>query len=127
MTARQRIEWLNSSWYGYLLVTGIGAGIFGGRSFLWAILGTACSLLVAFTLGRGLLNRSSLTRAVLLVISMLGMALGAMGLLYQTFVVVASFSLMAGLAAVMTILQVMMHLRTYRVLKDSSVKAYISA
>lgn len=129
MTARQKIEGLTNSWYGYFFF-GALLKLWNGGFGIFNIAGTALSFafscLVAFFLGRWLLKKSSLTRFVLVCLTGLFSVLGTLGAarmgwqFFQTW----SFGVLfyTGLLAT----SVYMHVRSFRVLTDSSVKAYVN-
>lgn len=130
MTARQKIENLTNTWLGYFTVSAVvglfANGIPGPFRIVGAIVGLGFWLFVAWFLGRRLLAKGSLTRAILLV----GNGLFALSESYGiaktalTFVRTWEFSLLAA----MTFLgvSVYMHAKTFRVLTDSSVRAYFN-
>ncbi len=128
MTARQKIEGLTNSWYGY--------AVFGAALALWqngigffSLIGTAASFLfsvfLTWFIGRRLLAKSSLMRVCLVIITSLSSLFGTIGVAKMgwTFVQTGAFSTLvyAGFAAV----AVYMNVRSFRVLTDSSVKAYV--
>ena len=130
MTARQKIEHLTHAWYGYVTFSAIASlfrdGIPGFFSIIWAGMGLLVSLFVTWFIGRRLLAKSSLVRFVLLVWTGIGSLFGAMAtgkaawVFFQTwsfsFIGIAVF---AGVAAYM-------HMRSFRTLMDSSVRAYFN-
>jgi hypothetical protein len=129
MTAKERIEKLTNSWYGFAVFTGLvsilinGVGVF---SLIGAALSTLISLVVAFFLGRRLLAKSRFWRMVLIILAGFGTLIGtfAVGKLTYTFFHEWSFGLLfhAALGAV----TVYMDIRSLRVLMDKSVKAYFA-
>ena len=129
MTATQKIDGLVNSWYGYAVFTSAlalwdrGIGVF---SFIVTLIGFSFSVLVAWFFGNRLKAKSSLWRALLLIGSSLSILFGAwksvsMGMsLFSSFSLTTLFAL--GIAAIGTT----MSLKTFRVLTDSSVKAYFA-
>ena len=130
MTARQKIENLTHAWYGYVTLSAILSlftdGIPGLFSIVWAAMGLAFSLFLTWFIGRRLLNKSSLTRAILLVVTGLGVLFQTYGVgkMALAFVRTWEFSLLG--AAVFLGVSVYMHARSFRVLTDSSVRAYFN-
>ena len=130
MTARQKIENLTHAWYGYVTLSAIlslfANGIPGIFSIVWAAMGLAFSLFLTWFIGRRLLNKSSLTRAILLVITGLGVLFQTYGVgkMALAFVRTWEFGMLG--AAVFLGVSVYMHARSFRVLTDSSVRAYFN-
>lgn len=130
MTARQKIENLTNTWYGYVTFSAIAAlfanGIPGILSIIWAAMGLSFWLFVTWFIGRRLLNKSSLTRALLLVITGLGTVFQTYGVgkMALAFVRTWEFSMLG--AAVFLGVSVYMHARSFRVLTDSSVRTYFN-
>lgn len=130
MTARQKIENLTHAWYGYVTLSAIASllanGIPGLFSIIWSAMGLAISLFFVWFIGRRLLNKGSLTRAILLVVTGLGTLLQTYGVgkMALAFVRTWEFSLL-GAAAFLGV-SVYMHARSFRVLTDSSVRAYFN-
>lgn len=129
MDAKSRIENLINTWYGFALFNGVltlflnGIGVF---SVIGAVFSFFVSLCITFVLGRLLLRKSSLTRILLIVVSLVGAVLGIVGIggsLYQ-LVTEWSFSFLvyAGYAAIGTY----MHTKSFRALTDRSVRAYFA-
>jgi len=129
MTARQKIEGLTNAWYGYFLFGALiglwqsGLGIF---SLISTALSFALSCFLAWFVGRRLLTKSSLTRFLLVIVTGLFSVLGTIGAAKMgwTFFQTWSFSVLvyAGLMGT----SVYMHVRSFRVLTDASVKAYVN-
>jgi hypothetical protein len=128
MSAREKIENLTNSWYGFALFTGLvtflqnGIGVF---SALGALASTLFSLFLTFFIGRRLLARGSITRVILLVLSVLSLGLGSLGVfsLGKAFLQDWSFSLLFGI--VYALLSLHMNFKSFRVLTDAQVKAYV--
>lgn len=130
MTARQKIENLTHAWYGYFTFSAIASlfanGIPGLLSIIWSAMGLMVSLVFVWFVGRRLLNKGSLTRAILLVVTGLGTLFQTYGVgkMALAFVRTWEFSLLG--AAVFLGVSVYMHARSFRVLTDSSVRAYFN-
>lgn len=128
MTGRQKIEWLTNSWYGYELVTGVVAilrGGFGLWSLFWNGVGIAFGLLITYWIGKSLLGRSALTRSLLAIVSVISIILGALFLAGQAWFFFASWKVGMLFGIGLTLAGLTLNIRSYRVLTDSSVKAYI--
>lgn len=130
MTARQKIEGLTNSWYGY--------AVFGALVSLWnngigffSLIGTAMSffftILLTWFIGRRLLNKSSLTRVLLICITAVTSIFGAVGTAKMGWTAIQTFSLTAMLYTALLALSVYMNARSFRVLTDNSVKVYFNA
>ena len=128
-TATQKIEGLTHSWYGY--------AVFGALLSLWnngigffSLFGTAASFLFSVVLtwfiGRRLINKSSLTRALLIAFTAISSALGAYGTAKMGWTFFQTFSLSALLYTAFLATHVYMHARSFKVLTDKSVKAYFN-
>lgn len=127
MTAKQKIENLTHTWYGFTVFMGAlqllvnGLGVF---SILGAAFSTVLSLVLSFAFGRLLLGGSSLTRVLLVVFSTFGAILGtlAAGQALYTFFGDWSFALLG--YATLALVSVSVHVKSFRVLTDKSVKAH---
>jgi hypothetical protein len=130
MTAKEKIETLTNSWYGFDVVAGIvsimqsGIGFF---SLLTTLASTLFSFFITWFLGRRLLAKSSLTRFILIIVSALGSILGTVGAVRMGWTFLTSWSLIALLHAAFASVCVYMNARSFRVLTDESVKAYFGA
>ena len=128
MSAREKIENLTNSWYGFALVTGLwsflqnGIGIF---SALIALGSTLFSLFLTFFLGRRLLAKGSIVRMFLLVVSVVSMTLGSLGMfeLGKAFFQNWSFGLLSQIGY--TLVALYMNFKSFRTLTDAQVKAYV--
>jgi len=129
MSAREKIEALTNSWYGYLLFTAVAELFVTGIGF-FSMIGTAFSFVfscfVACFLGRRLLAKSSLTRVVLVILSGICTVLGAFGTAKMGWTFFHTWSLTTLVYTGMLATSVMMHARSFRVLTDSSVKSYMA-
>jgi hypothetical protein len=128
-TARQKIEGLTNSWYGY--------AVFGALISLWnngigffSLFGTAASFLftvfLTWFIGRRLLNKSSITRALLIAFTAIASLLGSYGAAKMGWQFVQTMSLSALVYTGFLATHVYMHARSFKVLTDKSVKAYFS-
>ncbi len=128
-TARQKIEGLTNSWYGYAVFGALLSLWHGGIGF-FSLIGTAFSFLFSIFLtwfiGRRLLAKSTLTRLVLILVTGFSSVMGTVGVAKMgwTFCQTLSLSVLvyAGLLAV----SVYMNARSFRVLTDKSVKTYFN-
>lgn len=127
MTAKERIEKLTDTWYGYTLfanaVTLVVNGI-GFFSVAFTAASTLFSLFVTFLVGRWLLGRSSLGRFVILCLSSIGLVTGALATLKFGAAFLSDWSLALLAHTVVIAAGVLVNLRSIRTLTDSSVKAY---
>lgn len=127
MTAREKIEGLTNSWYGYVVFTAglslLQSGI-GFFSLLFAIVSLAATLCFTWFLGNRLLAKSSLWRMILLVVSSLTVVFGSLGLAKAGWMFLNDWSLRLLLGILFGAVSVGMHVKSIRVLTDSSVKAY---
>jgi hypothetical protein len=127
MTARDKIEKLTNSWYGFALLSAAwslfqnGIGVF---SLVGGAVSLVFSLALTYFIGRRLLARSSLTRTVLMVLSVLSMLLGTFWV-YRAgvaFFHTWSFGLLLHIAFALVSLR--MNFKSFRVLNDDSVASY---
>jgi hypothetical protein len=127
MNGKARLEGLTNSWYGYAAFSALAAIVASGFSFwrigisvTWMVL----SWIVIFFLGRRLVAKSHLTRALLLVISGTLALLGSLsaGRAAWNFVTSWELSLLGTLTY--SAISTWMNLRSFATLRDPSVKAY---
>ena len=129
MTARQKIEGLTNSWYGY--------AVFGALLSLWnngigffSLIGTAASFLftvfLTWFIGRRLLNKSALTRVILICFTSIASLLGTYGAAKMGWTFIQTFSISALVYTGFLAVHVYMHARSFKVLTDKSVKAYFN-
>lgn len=127
VSAKEKIEGLTNSWYGY--------AVFGALLSLWnngigffSLIGTAGSFLFSIILtwfiGRRLLARSSLTRVLLVAITALSSLFGSIAVAKMGYTFFQTWSLSVMLYAALTAVGVYMNARSFKVLTDKSVKAY---
>jgi len=151
MTARQRIEQLMHTWYGFTVFAAVASVV---QAALWpfapglmfspvrlalALVGSALAVTVAIgfsvvtgvfgvlvvaMLGRALLARSSVTRLLLLGLSPLLAVLSGVSALQQLWSGVSHFSLSPLIAAAVSTIAATLYVRSFRVLIDPSVKDY---
>lgn len=126
MTARERIQGLTNSWLGYVAFTAALSVLREGRSVIGSVIGLSISLVVVWFIGNRLLARSSLTRLFLLVISSIATVLGAIGIARAGWLFLHEFSLSLLVGIFFGAVSVGMHVKSVRVLADSSVKSYFS-
>jgi len=129
MTAREKIEKLTHAWYGFDIfaaVIGLVMSGIGPFSLVWSALSTASSLIITWWIGRKLLNKSSLTRSVMIVISFIGALLGVVGLVKTGIDFFDDWSLALVLRGVLVGGAVSMYWRSLRTLLDATVKAHFA-
>lgn len=129
MTARQKIEGLTNSWYGYA-VFGAALSLWNNGIGFFSLLGTAGSFLFSVILtwfiGNRLLNRSTLTRVLLVIVTAVSSVLGSVGVAKMGWTFFQTWSFSVALYAALTAVGVYMNARSFKVLTDSSVKAYFN-
>jgi hypothetical protein len=127
MNGRAKIDGLTNSWYGFAVFSAVSSILASGFS-VWRIGASATwmvlSWIVIFFLGRRLVAKSHLTRALLLVVSG---TLGLLGTLSAgraawNFVTTWELSLLGTLTY--SAISTWMNLRSFHTLRDASVKAY---
>ena len=127
MNAKEKIEGLTNSWYGY--------AVFGAALSLWnrglsigSIIGVAGSFLftifITWFIGRRLLAKSSLTRVILIAWTTLTSIFGTIGVAKMGWSFVTTLDFSSLVYAALLSVSVYMHARSFRVLTDKSVKAY---
>ncbi len=127
MSAKERIETLTNGWYGFTLFAGLISLLQSGIGIISLVLTgatTLFSLAFTFFLGRRLLARSSLTRSILVFSSALSAGLGLLGGAKLGMAFFHEWSLGILLTLAVTAGSVLMNVRSFRVLTDSSVKSY---
>ena len=127
MTAREKIQGLTNSWYGWALVSGIFSLLRNGIGFfsLFMALGsTLFSFALTYFLGNRLLARSGFTRGFLIFASSVCMLLSALATFRfgAAFLQNWTFALLGQIAVM--IVSFRMNFKSFRVLTDSSVKTY---
>jgi len=130
MTATQKIDGLVNSWYGYA-VFGAAVRLWQNGIGLWSLFTTAgaffLSLLITWFIGNRLRNKSSLMRIVLVVGSAIIGVLGTVGVAKMGWTFFQTMSLSVLFYAGITAISVYMNAKSFKVLTDSSVKAYINS
>jgi hypothetical protein len=151
MTARQRIEELTYTWYGFTVFAAVASIV---QAALWplsasllfspiklalAFLGSAFSVLLAIGLnvvflvvnvlivrafGRALLGRSAITRVFLVLASAVLAVLHAWSGLQQLWNGVSHLSVAPLVGALVAAVAVALYLRSFRVLSHPDVRAY---
>lgn len=127
MTAKQKIETLTNMWYGYALFTSVVALVergIGIGSIVGTAIGLCLNLFVIWFLGRRLMNKSSLTRVVLVLCSGIMTVLGTVGTAKLGWAALHELSLSLIVATFFAGTAVVMNARSFRTLTDSQVKAY---
>jgi hypothetical protein len=136
MDAKQKIEGLTRSWYGYALFAAIvsvlsfrASGVFSlmfglGISIVINAIGLVISIAIVTFLGRSLLRRSGGTRVFLVVLSALFCVLGVLGSLSSAWGFLQTWSLASLLNAVLMVSCTSLNARSFRVLTETSVRAY---
>ena len=129
MTARQKIEGLTNSYYGYA-VFGAVVSLWNNGIGFFSLIGTAFSfvfsILLTWFIGRRLLAKSSLTRVLLVIVTAIGSLFGAVGAAKMGWTFVQTMSLSALLYTGLVAVGAYMNIKAFRVLTESSVKAYFS-
>ena len=127
MTARQKIEGLTNSYYGYA-VFGAAVSLWNNGIGLFSLIGTAFSfvfsVLLTWFIGRRLLAKSSLTRVLLVVLTGIFSVLGSISVAKMGWTFFQTMSLSVLLYTGLVAVGVYMNIKAFRVLTDSSVKAY---
>jgi hypothetical protein len=129
MNAKQKIENLTHTWYGFTVFMGAmqllinGIGVF---SILSAAFSTVFSLVVSFAFGRLLLGGSSLTRVLLVVFSAIGAILGVLGAGQMIYAFFGEWSFALLGYAALALVGVSVNVKSFRVLTDKTVKAHFA-
>ena len=129
MTARQKIEGLTNSWYGFAVFMSLLSLWRNGIGF-FSLLGTAGSFIFSIFLtwfvGRRLLAKSSLMRLFLIVVTGVISVMDTVGVAQMglTFFRTFSFSALAYVGVLG--IHLYMNARSFRVLTDKSVKVYFA-
>jgi hypothetical protein len=126
-TARQKIEELTNSWYGYAVFGAIlsiwnnGIGFF---SLIGTALSFAFSVFLTWFIGRRLMAKSTLTRLILVIVTGLSSLFGSLSVAKMGLTFFQTFSLSVLVYALVGAVVVYMNVKSFRVLTDKSVKAY---
>jgi hypothetical protein len=151
MTARQRIEQLTHTWYGFTVFAAVASVvtvalwpfspglIFSPAKLALAFVGSAVAIVFAIglnivglviglfvvsLLGRALLNRSAVTRLLLVVLVPVLGALTAYAALQQLWSGITGLALSSLLSAAVSFIMVSLYVRSWRVLTSAAVKDY---
>lgn len=130
MNAKEKLEKLTNSWYGFALFSGIvtflanGIGVF---SLVWAAVSVFVSFVFTFAMGRLLMGKSSLTRWVLIVLGGLSVILGVVGFVGGLYGFFTEWSFRYLLYSAYIAVAVYQHGKSLNVLTDKTVKGYFTA
>ncbi len=136
MNAKQKLEQLTRSWYGYSVFAALlsilslrASGVLSlavglGLSIAFNVVGLAISIAVVTFLGRKLVHRSSGMRKFLVVFSGLFCVLGALATVSAGWAMLHEWSLASLCSLVMMASCTVLNARSFRVLGETSVKAY---
>jgi hypothetical protein len=128
MTGKAKIEALTNSWYSFVVITGLVSLVQNGLGFfslLFTAGSVAFSIVLTWFLGKRLLARSSLTRAILVLVSAASTIFGSLGFARMTWSFFGDMSFGALVTIVLTLGSVVMNVRSFRCLTDDAVKSYI--
>src|SRR5262245_15985221 len=128
-TAKSKIEGLTNTWYGYAVFSALfsvfenGIGII---SLVGAAFGMIVSFIITYFIGRALINKSSLTRGLLILLSGVFGVLGtyATGKMALQFFGTWEFGLLAAVAY--SSVSIYMNFKSFKTLMDSQVRAYFA-
>jgi hypothetical protein len=127
MSGRTKIEKLIHAWYGFDVTSAVVSflvGSWGILSIVGSVIGLGISLFITWAIGRSLLGKSSLTRAILLIGSGLFTVTGTVGVARSSLYLFDSFSLsLVGMIA-WSCVGVYMLGRSFLTLMNADVKAY---
>ena len=129
MSAREKIEGLTNTWYAYGPIAGLMSLMQNGIGFFSILIAggsTLFSFVLTYFFGKRLLAKSGLTRMFLLVVSAIAMCLGTLGTARLGWAFLHDWSMTLLVQAVFTGSSAYMNIRSFRVLTDSSVKAYFA-
>ena len=128
MTAKQKLESLTNAWYGFFFVTAVANLLrdFGIIKAVFAALSFAATSFVVWFIGKRLVNKSSFTRFIMLVIAGIGTLAGSYAAAKMSWMFVHEWSLWMLISALWSVAAVTMYVRSWRTLTDTSVKAYFS-
>jgi hypothetical protein len=138
MNARQKIERLTNSWYGYALFTAVlsvfsvrASGIFSlaiglGMTLVMNAIALVISIAFITFFGRGLIGKSAGMRRFLVFMSGLFTLLGVLGTLAAGWDFLRDWSIAGLLSIVASAACTVMNARSYNVLTQTSVKAYFA-
>jgi hypothetical protein len=128
MTAIQKIQDLTGRWYTYVFLVALSSLIRSGIG-VFSLIGTAISLLVGlgitWFLGSKLQGKSSFTRTLLLVVSVVGLVASTVSVFGLGKALLGDFSLSALLPLLWSASMVYLHYTSFKTLNDPAVKSYI--
>ncbi|WP_394840637.1 hypothetical protein LZC95_26415 [Pendulispora brunnea] len=130
MNARQKIESLTNAWYGFAVFSALFYVLrngFGFFSLTWAAIVFLFSLMGMFFIGRRLLAKGHITRFILLITTAITTITGALGAGHCVLEFLGQWSFSLLLDAAAALVAVYMNARSFRVLTDSSVRAYFNS
>ncbi len=129
MTATQKIEGLTNSYYGYA-VFGAVVSLWNNGIGFFSLIGTAASFVfsvfLTWFIGRRLLAKSSFTRVALVILTGIFSVLGSISAAKMGWTFFQTMSLSVLLYTGLVAVGVYMNVKAFRVLTDSSVKAYFN-
>ena len=129
MDAKEKLEKLTNSWYGFAVFTGAATFLMNGIGIFSAIIAAVSvftSWVFTFVIGRMLMRKSSLTRWVLIVLAGLSAVFGVVGIAGGLYTFVTEWSLMYLFYSGYVALVVYMHAKSIKVLTDTTVKGYFA-
>lgn len=131
MTARAKIEQLTNTWYGFAVFSAAASFLMGERSIglfsiFFAAVGLCLSWALTWFIGRRLLAKSSLTRAILLVVSGLSVFFGSISAGKSALAFIHAWDLGLLATAAYAAAGAWINAKSFRTLTDSSVKAYFN-
>lgn len=126
MSAREKIENLTNTWYGFYVCSAIASVLVGGRGLITGAIGLFIALLTTFIIGRRLLSKGHITRVLLLIVAGISTLGGAYNAAQATWTFVHAWELSFVVSAISSAVGAWMMAKSFRVLTDSSVKTYFA-
>jgi hypothetical protein len=130
MAAREQLQKLTNGWYSMAVVSA-GASLLMNGLGIFSIVGSVLSLsfmfLLTWWIGRKLQNRSSLTRSVCILASVVFSVLGILGIFGLGRELFEDFRLSIFVDIALMVMTISMNVRSFRVLTDTQVKQYFAA
>ncbi|WP_394840256.1 hypothetical protein LVJ94_25560 [Pendulispora rubella] len=130
MNARQKIESLTNAWYGFAVFSAafyILRNGFGFFSLTRTMIVFLFSLVGMFFIGRRLLSKGHIIRFILLLCTAVATLTGTLGAGHRVLEFLGDWSFSLLLDAAGALVAVYMNARSFRVLTDSSVRAYFNS
>ncbi len=127
MTAREKLENLTNSWYGFALLAGLWSILQNGIGVISLVVAagsTLFSFALTYFFGSRLRARSSLTRSFLVAMSALSMLVGTFGVYRMGSALLHGWSFALLFQIAFALVSLRMSFKSLRVLTDSSVAAY---